>query len=80
MGVQNISQLIRRRPCGAFRIHVWDGSVFGICRSELAVVERSKVVVGVPGPKGVEAPVERTVFCSLMHITRAEPVNGAPRT
>jgi hypothetical protein len=54
-----------------------DGSTFDIIRPELAIVERSTVLVGVPGPQGPDGPVERTVFCALVHITRAEKVNGA---
>jgi|WetSurMetagenome_2_1015567.scaffolds.fasta_scaffold1473836_1 hypothetical protein len=76
MRPEDILQLLRRRPFEAFRIHLSDGSEFDIRHPELAIVERSKIIVGVPGPEGPDGPVERTVFCALMHITRVEPING----
>jgi len=59
-----------------FRSSLSDGSAFEIHHPELAIVERSKVIVGVPGPKVPDGPVERTVFCAFVHITRAERVDG----
>jgi len=46
----------------------------------LALVERSVVIVGVPGPMGPNGPLEHSVFCALVHITRAEKLNGAATT
>ncbi len=65
-----------KRPFEPFRIHVSDGSSFEVRHPELAIVERSKVVIGLPGPEGLESPVERSVFCALVHITRLEPTDG----
>ena len=80
MNPQDVLQLLRKRPFEPFRIHLSDGSSFEIRHPELAIVERTKVIVGVPGPKGPEGPVERSVFCALLHITRAEPLDGEPRS
>jgi len=77
MRPEDILQFLRARPFEPFRIYMSDGSTFDIKHPELALVERSTVLVGVPGPKGPDGPLERTVFCALMHITRAEKVNGA---
>lgn len=76
MRPEDILKLLRKRPFDPFRIHLSDGSAFDVRHPELAIVERSTVVIGVPGPEGLEGPVERTVLCSLVHITRAERMNG----
>ena len=76
MRPEDVLQLLRRRPFEPFRIHVSDGSTFEVRHPELAIVERSKVIIGVPGRDGPEGPVERSVFCALIHITRLEPVDG----
>jgi hypothetical protein len=75
MRPEDILQFLRARPFEPFRIYISDGSTFDIKHPELAIVERSTVLVGVPGPQGPDGPVERTVFCALVHITRAEKVN-----
>jgi hypothetical protein len=76
MRPEDILRFLRARPFEPFRIHMSDGTTFEIAHPELAIVERSTVLVGVPGPQGPDGPVERTVFCALVHITRAEKVNG----
>jgi hypothetical protein len=73
----DILQLLRAKPFEPFRIHLSDGSSFEVKHPELAIVERSKVIIGVPGPEGPNGPVERTIFCALVHINRVEPVDGA---
>lgn len=76
MRAEDILTFLRATPFEPFRIHLSDGTSFEIRHPELAIVERSKVIVGVPGPRGPDGPVERTVFCALLHITRAEKVDG----
>lgn len=77
MRPEDILQLLRTRPYEPFRIYLSDGSKYEVHHPELAIVERSKVIIGLPGPQGPDGPVERSVFCALMHITRAELVDGA---
>ncbi len=79
MKPEDILGLLRARPFEPFRIHMSDGSAFVIRHPELAMVAQSKVLVGIPGPKGPEGPVERTVFCALIHITRVEKLDGTPQ-
>jgi hypothetical protein len=74
---EDILRFLRARPFEPFRIYMSDGTMFDIPYPGLALVDQSKVVVGVPGPRGPDGPVERTVFCALVHITRAEKVNGS---
>ena len=76
MRPEDVLQLLRRRPFEPFRIHVSDGTKFEIRHPELAIVERSKVIIGVPGPEGLDGPVERSIFCALLHITQLEPLDG----
>jgi len=77
MRPEDILRFLRARPFAPFRIHMSDGTTFEIAHPELAIVEQSTVLVGVPGPEGPDGPVERTVFCALVHVTRAERINGA---
>ena len=77
MRPEDILQLLRARPFRPFRLSLSDGSSFEVRHPELAIVARSVVVVGVAGPEGLEGPVERTVNCALVHITRTELIDGA---
>jgi len=76
MRPEDLLELLRAKPFEAFRLHLSDGSAFDVRHPDMAIVQRSKVTVAVPGPEGPEGPAERTVNCSLMHITRTELLNG----
>jgi hypothetical protein len=78
MRPEDILELLRKEPFEPFRIHLSDGASFEIPHPDMAIVQRSKVVVGVPGPEGPDGPAERTVNCALVHITRTELINGQP--
>jgi hypothetical protein len=80
MRPEDILRFLRARPFEPFRIYISDGSAYEVHHPELAIVERSTVLVGIPGPQGPDGPVERTIFCALVHITRAEKLNGAATT
>ncbi len=77
MRPDGLLELLRAAPFEPFRIFLSDGAVFEIRRPDMAIVQRSKVTVAVPGPRGPDAPAERTVNCALIHITRTESMNGA---
>jgi hypothetical protein len=76
---EDVLELLREQPFEPFRIYLSDGATFDIWHPDLAIVQRSQVVVGVPGPEGPDGPAERTVNCALIHITRTEAINGARR-
>ncbi len=76
MRPDDVLQLLRARPFQPFRISLSDGQQYEVRHPEIAIVSRSTVVVGIPGPRGPDGPVERVVTCALVHITRMEPLNG----
>jgi len=79
MRPEDLLELVRARPFEPFRLDLSDGVSFDIWHPDLAIVQRSKVTVGVPGPDGPNGPAEHTVDCALVHITRTEVINGASR-
>ena len=76
MRPEDILEILRSRPFEPFRFYLSDGAVYEIRHPDMAIVQRSKVTVAVPGPAGPDAPAERTVNCALIHITRTELLNG----
>jgi len=80
MRPDDILKLLRQKPFEPFRISLSDGAEYEIRHPELAIVGRSTVIVGVPGPQGLDGPVEHTVNCALMHITKTETINGHPQS
>lgn len=78
MRPEDLLELFRARPFEPFRLHMSDGAAFDIRHPDMAIVQRSKVTVAVPGVAGPDGPAERTINCALMHITRTEPLNGEP--
>jgi len=76
MRPEDILELLRAAPFEPFRIHLSDGAVFEVRHPDMAIVQRSRVTVAVPGPQGPDGPAERTVNRALAHITRTELLNG----
>ena len=79
MRPEDILEILRARPFEPFRVYLTDGAVYEIRHPDMAIVQRSKVTVAVPGPEGPEDPAERTVNCALIHITRTELLDGAAK-
>jgi hypothetical protein len=77
MRPDDVLQLLRARPFQPFRISMSDGQQYEVRHPEMAIVSRSTVLVGIPGPRGPDGPAERVVTCALVHITRMEALNGA---
>ncbi len=80
MRPDDVLHLLRARPFQPFRISLSDGKQYDVRHPEMAIVSRSTVLVGIPGPQGPDGPVEQIVTCALIHITRMEPVDGASAT
>ena len=77
MRPDDLLELLRAKPFELFRIHLSDGTSFEIKHPDMAIVFRTKVTIGVPGRKGPDGPLERSVNCALVHITRTELLNAA---
>ena len=77
MRPDDVLQLLRAKPFQPFRISMSDGQQYEVRHPEMAIVSRSTVLVGVPGPRGLDGPAERVVTCALVHVTRMEALNGA---
>jgi hypothetical protein len=77
MRPDDVLRLLRARPFQPFRIWLSDGKDYEIRHPEMAIVSRSTVSLGIPGPRGPEGPAERVVTCALVHITRMELLDGA---
>jgi hypothetical protein len=77
MRPDDLLEILRARPFQPFRISMSDGQQFEVRHPDMAIVSRSTVLVGVPGPRRPDGPVERVVTCALVHITRMEALNGA---
>jgi len=77
MRPDDVLQLLRARPFQPFRISLSDGQQYDVRHPDIAIVSRSTVLLGIPGPRGPDGPVERVVTCALVHITRMEVLNGA---
>ena len=79
MRPEDILEILRARPFEPFRVYLSDGAVYEISHPDMAIVQRSKVTVAVPGPEGPDGPAERIVNCALLHITRTELLDGATK-
>ena len=73
---EDILKLLRATPFQPFRISSSDGAQYDVRHPEMAIVSRSTVLLGVPGPEGLDGPVEDVVHCALMHITQMKPIDG----
>jgi hypothetical protein len=76
MRPDDVLRLLRARPFQPFRVFLSDGSQYDVRHPEMAIVSRSTVMLGVPGPDGLDGPVEDVVHCALIHITQMKPLDG----
>jgi len=77
MRPEDIIALLRKSPFQPFRIWVSDGAHFDVSHPDLAMVFRTIVVIGVPGRRGPDGPLEKSVNVALVHITRTEALDAA---
>jgi hypothetical protein len=76
MRPDDVLQMLRARPFQPFRISRSDGEQYEVRHPDNAIVSRSTVLVGVPGPRNPNGLAERVVTCALVHIARMEALNG----
>ncbi len=77
MRPDDVLAMLRTKPFQPFRISLSDGQQYEVRHPDNAIVQRSTVLVGIPGPRGPDGPAERVATCALVHITRMEVLNGA---
>lgn len=75
MRTEDVLEHLHTRPFEPFRIHLSDGTHFDVRHPDLCMVSRSTFYVGVPDRR-IRGAVMRMIHCSLLHVTRIEPVNG----
>lgn len=75
MRPEDILSFMQRRPFQAFRITLTDGTAYAIRHPELAMVGRSTIAIGIPGPEDTQPVYDRLVTVSLLHIMQAEPLD-----
>ncbi|MFO0973580.1 MAG: hypothetical protein U1A27_09100 [Phycisphaerae bacterium] len=76
MRPEDIIERLRTQPFEPFRIYMTDGQTYDVRHPELVIVDRTKLHVFVPGPRGLDAPIRRTHYAALMHVVRIAPLNG----
>lgn len=77
MRPEDILELLRTRPFQPFRISLSDGRQFDVRHPELAMVGRSRVIVGIADTEGPDGTFDRTLSLSLRHITSTEVIDGS---
>jgi hypothetical protein len=74
MRPEELVQLLRRRPFVALRFHMTDGQTYDIRHPDQVLVTRSRADIGM-SPDPVTGVLERTEFCSLLHIVRVKELH-----
>lgn len=74
MPLEELRDVLRRKPFQPFRLFVTDGSTFDIRHPELCVPGARSVFIGTPAPGQIEPIYDRFAIVDLVHITRLEPI------
>jgi hypothetical protein len=80
MHPHQVRDQLRKQPFEPFRIHISDGSAYGIDHPEMAVITARAIGVGVHATDDVEDIPERPVQLDPWHVTRLEPLPAGRRT
>ena len=70
MNAETVRELLRRRPFEPFKLRMTNGDVFEIKHPEMAIVLKTKVIIGDPEN-------DRSWICSLIHIASIEAPQAA---
>jgi hypothetical protein len=76
MNAQALLALLRKKPFQPLRVVLSSGQSYVISHPEAAFIDRFTLYLGVPGPRGLDAPFQEVVTISMLHVTSAEPING----
>ncbi len=72
MRAQDILKLVRTKSFRPFRIAMSDGERFDVHYPDLVLIDPDILTLGIPGPNGPDAPLDRIVHVSLQHINTVE--------
>jgi hypothetical protein len=72
----DVREHLEAQPFGPFRLFLSDGETLDVRHPDMCIVSRSAVYVGVADRRS-PGVAQRVTQCSLLHITRIEPLNGA---
>jgi hypothetical protein len=75
MTVQTFRELLSQRPFRPFRLVMSSGQSYEVRHSEMAMLTRTDLLVGV-GESVEEVPAEFRI-CSLLHVATVEPISTA---
>ena len=78
MRSEDIQEFVFRRPFVPFRITLNDGADYEVHCSEMVMIGRSSMMVGLPRPSGPSDIFDQAVPISLTQITRIEPLGASP--
>jgi len=73
MRPDELAVLLQRRPFVPIRLYMSDGTTYGIRHPETYILVRSYIAVAVKA-RPQDLVSERIMFCSLVHIVRAEDI------
>ena len=74
MRPEEFRNFLRRRPFQPFRLTLTDGRTYDVLHPEMAMVGRSTIVVGIPGPDRSDPIYDHTEMVSLLHVMQIEPL------
>ncbi len=78
MRTTEIENQLRQRPFLPFRLRMSDGAAFEVRHSEMILVSRTIIAVGIHKPRARQP--EAIVLCDPVHIIRIEPLHdGRPK-
>jgi hypothetical protein len=74
MRPEDVCAFLRRQPFQPFRITLSDGRNYDVLHPEMAMVGRSTVAIGMPGPNRNDPIYDHLVTVSLLHVMQVEPL------
>ena len=72
MRADDLLKLIKPESFRPFRIALSNGTTYEVNYPQLVIVEPFYVTLGIPGPKGPDAPVDRIIHLTIRHINSVE--------
>jgi hypothetical protein len=76
MRLQELRDVLNRRPFEPFRIVLTDGAAFDVRHPDMCMPGHRAAVIGLPAAGDPEPVFERHVIVDLAHITRIEPLSS----